>query len=497
MRVTRKWTSKEEDLLRKLVRDNPYICTGEIAQRLGRAISSVHHKLSRLQIPLIQNKPKFWNSKRVGKLKKLAANPLMRGKDIAGKLEVTETAVRSKLSKLKIRNAPEYEWTQEEISLVVEMAADLQYRRKDIARVLGIPLRRVNSLLYSRLKIGNKYDTKNHVEMTPELLDILDGHMLGDGAYQNKRPEHRGATFRVASIHENYARGLSALLTKHGVMSGVVPVYDSRYTSGVAWLMFTRKYVEFGDQWDRWYPPEYRRECKQYGLKIYKRCPMDINLNGRKLLYWYMGDGSYSKETSGAKLMRLCSRDFNRREWEILASQICELGIECTLYETRRKNGKLVYDMFIPFDSRHQFLNVIGDYPPWASDLSYKWDHRNIPMEFFTVRDLATFFEVSTGTIAHWKKKAGMLRRKTTDKFSSNTVSRLIQWLVRSGYRPSSIDPRQFNTSVVRYALSIWAATKPWFPTQKVTHGNRKITIQMGNESIDAQINIEDLRKQQ
>jgi len=129
--------------------------------------------------------------------------------------------------------------------------------------------------------------------------------------------------------------------------------------------------------WKKWYI----KAPKYFKGKLYqKHIPDDFELTPINLKYWYLGDGSITKQRkiNYSQVIRLSSYDLPKSKLQsIIIPQLMEkIKIEkIHLREDRRKVcGDYGYYIEIPARYAQQFLNYIGECP--VDCYKYKWQFK-------------------------------------------------------------------------------------------------------------------------
>jgi len=125
--------------------------------------------------------------------------------------------------------------------------------------------------------------------MTPALLGVIDGLLLGDAWIEvNAKSEGRLGLEQTAA-HANWVLAVEAAFTHAGVQCtrSVRKPRESQINGNVirgkgGLVLRTRKYQPFTEQRSRWYP------------EGQKRVPPDVDLGPLSLAHWYWGDGATS-----------------------------------------------------------------------------------------------------------------------------------------------------------------------------------------------------------
>lgn len=161
----------------------------------------------------------------------------------------------------------------------------------------------------------------NHVDLTEDLLEYLDGTLLGDGCLTPKTVV--SARYSLGQKHLSYLLWVSDFLSRHGLkqMGRIRPyrkiLFSKRKNQNIIYYSHNYSscsYRELRGQYDRWYP----------GGK--KRIPEDVKLTPLSIRTWFLEDGTVErdKRSKGAKVVTLCTDSFTDRGRKILIDALKE-----------------------------------------------------------------------------------------------------------------------------------------------------------------------------
>ncbi len=199
----------------------------------------------------------------------------------------------------------------------------------------------------------------NHVTITPQLQEFLDGMLLSDGHMENRPPF--SARYSQAAKHRKVLEYIATELARYGVeQCGKISKRKprDRILNGVAfhdegsWSFTTRQYAEFKSIRERWYP-----DGK-------KRVPADLPMTPIVALWWYLGDGSHGKNQGS-----LCTGGFPEEDQRVLICKLGKHGIRATLQKNRQQ-----WFLSLPKSQFSAFLDFIGPCPHELEDvMAYKF----------------------------------------------------------------------------------------------------------------------------
>jgi hypothetical protein len=191
-------------------------------------------------------------------------------------------------------------------------------------------------------------------ELNP-IMEILDGELLGDGAYAWS-PSKTVARFDMTVARTNRAH----VEMLHRLFSAQMPL---KLAPSKGWYDYKGKRIitdrirltslfsrSLAEQRMRWYSSGR------------KQAPEDLVLSPTVLRHWYYGDGSMSNG------VLLCSERYSEDVLETLRAKLNELGFETKRYLAHGRRGRL----HMGIESTRRFLAYIG--PCELECYAHKWD---------------------------------------------------------------------------------------------------------------------------
>jgi len=198
----------------------------------------------------------------------------------------------------------------------------------------------------------------NYVSLTPELSEILDGHLLGDMSVVQERKQ--AAHLSQSNKHQAYLDWLSSLLSAHHVeQRGQIKEYRNKV--GRSWIYHSRYYRDFVALRNRWYPE---------GKKI---VPSDIELRPITVQRWFMDDGSFFK-AKGNVIGRVVfsTNSFARNDVDFLASKLVSAIGSNSIHVNKAMVGWTI--QFSEQKTVQMFFDYIGACPEGLESIyGYKW----------------------------------------------------------------------------------------------------------------------------
>lgn len=232
----------------------------------------------------------------------------------------------------------------------------------DIARKVGVSystihyyLKKLDIPIRTRSEAGHLCRA-NHIDLSPEALEFLDGELLGDGSLNSR--SRFSAYYTHSSKYLEYLIWLSALFKNWGIeIVGSIIKRKGGWGTTVFDLT-TRTYEEFRILYERWYPG---------GRKI---VPKDISLTPLTLRQTYLGDGSLRFSGKRPSII-LCTQGFPRDDVVFLVEKLNSLGLKSALQPSKNT-------IRISAFSTPEFLSYIGPCPPEIESIyGYKWNYQN------------------------------------------------------------------------------------------------------------------------
>lgn len=196
------------------------------------------------------------------------------------------------------------------------------------------------------------------VELSEELLEFTDGHLLGDGSlvYSSKRSISPRFTF--SSKYHLYLGFLKKQLLALGIQS--CPIWSrvrKERRSPVDYILNSWSYYNLSELHKRWYP------------NGKKKIPNDLHLSPKVMLWWYIDDGCLTRSASTDQIF-LCTHTFSDEELFSLRRKLIALGITTS----KHADGRL----YIWTESHGRFFDYLGECPKELTSVyGYKWRTQN------------------------------------------------------------------------------------------------------------------------
>lgn len=207
---------------------------------------------------------------------------------------------------------------------------------------------------------------RNHIFLTAESLEFLNGLLLGDGHLE--RGSRFSAHYMQSSKFKSYLVWLSSELASLGLeQAGKINKRSidltPPYTGYTSYSYSSRAYFELSVLHSKWYRKARKNEKMKNGRpkKWIKILPQDLILTPLTVRQWHLGDGSITRKRS--RWIMLNCQCFEPNEVNFLVKSLRHLGI----LATRRKDNGIQ----LSTKSTKPFLSYIGPCP--VECYRYRW----------------------------------------------------------------------------------------------------------------------------
>ncbi len=194
--------------------------------------------------------------------------------------------------------------------------------------------------------------------LTEDLIEWIDGLMLGDGSMDFSKTDFKGARVKLGSSSKEWsAYGISKLSPYSPREPQPYHKITERCPNQI-WTTQTLTHPDLISQAKRWYG----------GPNGCKKVPSDVRITPISVMLWYLGDGSFTYEPDGnMSCLRLATCAFDRKDLEeIIIPKLNAYKINC--YVDNYKN-----DIHINSESVRHFFDFIGHKSP-ISCYDHKFD---------------------------------------------------------------------------------------------------------------------------
>jgi hypothetical protein len=198
----------------------------------------------------------------------------------------------------------------------------------------------------------------HYLTVSPELIDFMNGSMLGDGSVSWGQPQV-SAYYSISSSYRDYLEWLEKKLNVMGIeLRG--KIYIAHRGKYQWWHMHSRYYRGALEQFrSEWYP----------GGK--KMVPPDIELSPNSLRLFYMDDGSLSI-TPTQKQICIAMNSFTIEATQNIKNKICCLIGDDKIYARDSGSGPCIW--ISKKSVIKDFFDFIGECPQELEEVfGYKW----------------------------------------------------------------------------------------------------------------------------
>lgn len=281
---------------------------------------------------------KPWTSKEVEILKeKYPSNST----DIP-ELNRTKRAIRGKAQRLGL--STESRWSKNEVSVLKEKYEEHGSNIPELHRTKKAIFKKAH-----KLGISNKI---NHITVSSELEEYLDGLLLGDGSLYSR--ESGNVSYCHSDSFKEYIVWLKGKLEELGLPCREV------YKSGSVFKIKSIVTPELRQIYGRWYP------------NGEKQIPQDLTVTPTILKNWYVGDGSYYKRENDRRYDNLYIASlFDREGKQRLVRQLNE--------DISIKASNIVNGVWFSTKTRHELFDfMLSNRPEIPPGYKYKFPDKYI-----------------------------------------------------------------------------------------------------------------------
>jgi len=189
---------------------------------------------------------------------------------------------------------------------------------KMLAEILGLHRSTVTKRVKSLgLSISEPKQPK-HIQLVPQLKELLDGLLLGGNALSLKR---KSAFFVATSKEPEYISWIAKQLKECGIELEGRGIYQKH----CSYVLITRSYYEFRSLYERWYS------------QGKKEVPPDLKLTPKILLLWFIRGGHIEvAQKKPQRAIRFWVGRYSPCSREHLIKELQEIGFKPALYVGRR-----------------------------------------------------------------------------------------------------------------------------------------------------------------
>jgi len=242
--------------------------------------------------------------------------------------------------------------------------------QKQIGEMLGVSRSTISVWLRKYgISKNSPYINGNHVRLSSEALQFLEGNLLGDGTLSIFGSEVSARYSHGSKFRDFLSDYLEPRLHKFNIdVSGRI------YKDGRVFQLVTKMYRELRPLFERWYAPSSKPK-----RRFEKHVPDDIALTSSVIREWYIGDGCLLRDSNrknhAARGVRLATNGFTHSEVQLLADKLGALGLKPKI-RGQKNYGRFVGWIIVltGLDNIIPFFDIIGPCPPELESIyGYKW----------------------------------------------------------------------------------------------------------------------------
>jgi len=344
-----------------------------------------------------------------------------------------------------------------EPELLLSLYLGNNYTIREIAGMFNVSSTFIRHRLeYFNSLIKTKSSYSNHIILSTELLEIIEGELLGDGCLLNHK---LSGTYHHGSKYNEYISWISKTLSNFGInQSGKNCAVKVKCNNNIfnMYHYTSRRYVELKNLHHRWYLKEFKycpyceiifhsKTVNMDNWKNKRKCPIcnnhdmkrkivpcDLKITPLMLRQWYIGDGSLARNKKSFSLT-LASMSFLKSHVRHLIRELEMLGFKCH-HNKRNTISISVYSII-------DFFSYIGTCPKEIRNIyGYKWisdkefdiikfrisrldkinsTYRNkdwLIEQYITnnksILEISREFNLCSNTIREWLKKLNIVKSK-------------------------------------------------------------------------------------
>jgi hypothetical protein len=295
---------------------------------------------------------------------------------------------------MEIQNPPQklFRGWKQDLADQIQGIYDQGFSTGEVAKKLDINKLRVKHYLSIMgyefsMSEGCKRRTKsvfNDVELSKEVLEIIEGNLLGDGSLTLQKNTSKPHLVPRSAVYSHATKSLAQIewLKKLLVDNGL-PVRDYVHLKKAHQEIYKNgpnagTIANYSDRYDF-------KSVSQPSIKIlrekwykpHKIVPTDLKLTPLTLLHWYLGDGTLCRNKKPVSYsVKLYTYSFTYDEVFYLKKRLLfDLDLESTVLKRHMTDGQ--YYIAIPSindKNISHFFSLIGPCPPeLITDYGHKW----------------------------------------------------------------------------------------------------------------------------
>lgn len=207
------------------------------------------------------------------------------------------------------------------------------------------------------------------IPITPELMEIIEGNLLGDGCISIVKPHERSGHYQHGSKYINHITWLRKLFEEQGF-----PMKKIHSKDAFSQVVMGEKRSNLANFSESFYiksksTPSLKVIRQKWYTSERKIVPINLKLTPTMILHWYLGDGSLEKRGR----IEIATNGFDENENKFLAELFSELGIKALIHKASSGFGfRLTISK--KDGNADKFFSLIGPCPPELQvDYGHKW----------------------------------------------------------------------------------------------------------------------------
>jgi transposase-like protein len=207
------------------------------------------------------------------------------------------------------------------------------------------------------------------ISITSELMEIIEGNLLGDGCISLVQPDQRSGYYQHGSKHINHINWIRDLFEEQKF-----PMKKIHSKEAFSRIVIGKNRSNVANFLESFYikskcTPSLKVIREKWYTAEGKIIPHSLKLTPKKILHWYLGDGSRNKDRDR---IELATNGFTEIDNKFLVTLLNELGIMAQVNSASSGKGFRIY--VSRKENFRNFFSLIGPCPPeLITDYGHKW----------------------------------------------------------------------------------------------------------------------------
>lgn len=255
-------------------------------------------------------------------------------------------------------------------NIIIDLYCNKGYNKRQISEKLNCSIDLISYRL-NKLSIPNKSMSecvfaakKRNIVINGDLYSILNGEMLGDGCIISSLKQ---AAFSESAGYnkKEWLEYLINIFINNKIPIMGKGIYLNSNQKKPTWWFSTKCAIEFNKFHKEWYIKNLNFNCnkkRNFGNRKYiKTVPLNLILDPKILLHWYIGDGAVNSRYA-------CIMHTNGFSWNEVEYIRFLLYKQLNISTNHFKNNTI----YVPRYERDKMLEIIGKCP--VDCYKYKWE---------------------------------------------------------------------------------------------------------------------------